>query len=141
MTKAAVKSRTSYPAQWDEDTCSEQARSDALVELGVPFWYLAWAYQARRRQTTVLPDGMRWLDCRDRWQPGDEYDMGGGKWHSPVEGRWTEGRHVDLGTLCYIPRGYTVRLGLLYHLTGWLRSRPKRLVGWWQHRKLMRSLR
>jgi len=100
-----------YPPTWPEETRKAQATHHALIEVGVEQWKIVWGERARQREKTDLPPGMRYLSCHDRWQDGDEYDgIGTGKewWKGPGHGV-----RVNIGMLCYTPRGSTKRRPIL----------------------------
>lgn len=68
---------------------------------------------AERRASKRLPKGMRYLTPDDIWQKGDQYDGAGngdpwwaiGSKHTSVK----PGSSVDVGWLCYTPRGSVER--------------------------------
>lgn len=47
-----------------------------------------------------LPEGYKWLTWYDRVQEGDEYDLGGGKWHKMTN----IGEYISTQVFCYTPR-------------------------------------
>ncbi len=66
-------------------------------------WFNAFA---DRRAEKGLKPGQRWLTCDDVWQKSDEYDGGQGWWRigGPETGI-EPGTPIDIGMLCYTPRG------------------------------------
>lgn len=71
------------------------------------------SFTVRRAMRPLLSKGMRYLTPDDRWQLGDEYDgAGDGKSWWVIGSKYTSvkaGTLVDVGWLCYTPRGSVKR--------------------------------
>ncbi len=65
-----------------------------------------WTAHAFRRVDTVLSEGERWLTTADYWQEGDTYKAAPEWW--TVNPAWW-GYPVDLGSICYTPKGSSQR--------------------------------
>lgn len=89
-----------------------QKRRLAFIAAGNPEWKWWFNENEERRKEKLLPKGMRWLNCDDYWQKGDEYNAFKDEWWPDAEGKKATlkyGYKIDIGVLCYTPRGSVKR--------------------------------